>query len=228
LPASADDPRIAYQNHALLRQKNLDTNIKDELHAAPAIIEPELEPTNHKITRLLETGYAVDKFWKTTRAEMMKPEGIPYSKTVPLSECEIIDNRLLFRGRIYVPEGELRPLLTQLAHDSCESGHLGKNKLYALLSRDYWWPSMSADSNIYALRCRDCRRNKFNRRRYQGTLKPLPLPLARWRDVSVDFIGPLPVDNGPLSHPKWYYELRIITSKTSSFRRAAFKYRSYE
>jgi RNase H-like domain found in reverse transcriptase len=107
-PASADDPRIAYQNHTLLRQENLDANIKDKLHAAPIVIKLELEPTDHKITRLLETGYTSNKFWKTTKTEITKPEGIPYSKIVLLSECEIIDNRLLFRGRIYIPERELR------------------------------------------------------------------------------------------------------------------------
>jgi hypothetical protein len=37
-------------------------NIKNELHAAPIIIEPELEPTDHKITRLLEAGYTSNKF----------------------------------------------------------------------------------------------------------------------------------------------------------------------
>jgi hypothetical protein len=40
----------------------LDANIKDELHAAPTIIEPELEPTDYKITRLLETRYTNNKF----------------------------------------------------------------------------------------------------------------------------------------------------------------------
>lgn len=205
LPTSTDDPRTIYQNHALLRNENLDASIKDELHAAPAVVELEPEPADHKITRLLDLGYATDTFWKEIKAEMTKPEGIPHSKAIPLSECEIVDNKLLFRGRIYVPGAELRLYLTQLAHDSCESGHPGKNKLYALLSRDYWWPSMSKDTSAYALHCHDCRRNKINRLRYRGTLKPLPLPLARWRDISVDFVGPFPTDKGPLSHLKWYH-----------------------
>lgn len=204
LPSSKDDPRTTYQTHALLKRTNLDAHIKDELHVAPAVVEQEIEPTDHKISRLLDAGYAVDKFWKKIKAEMTKPEGIPHSKEIPLSECEIIDNRLVFRDRIYVPEGELRLLLTQLAHDSCESGHPGKNKLYTLLNRYYWWPRMSSDTSAYALHCHDCRRNNVNRSRYQGTLKPLPLPLARWKDISVDFIGPLPKDEGPLSHLKWH------------------------
>jgi hypothetical protein len=40
----------------------LDANIKDKLHAAPIIIKLELEPTNHKITRLLEARYTSNKF----------------------------------------------------------------------------------------------------------------------------------------------------------------------
>lgn len=203
LPNSADDPRKLYQNHALLPARNLDDSVKSELYAAPATTSEQPEPVDHKITRLLEEGYASDKFWKEIKAEMMKPEGIPHSKKVPLSECEIIDGRLLFRERIYVPDNELRLLLIQLAHDSCEAGHPGKNKLYALLGRDYWWPNMSADTKAYALHCHDCKRNKINRLRYKGTLKPLPLPLARWRDISVDFVGPIPSDKGPFPSLKW-------------------------
>jgi hypothetical protein len=62
LPASADNPRITYQNHVLLCQENLDVNIKNKLHAVPIVIEPELEPTDYKITRLLETRYISNKF----------------------------------------------------------------------------------------------------------------------------------------------------------------------
>jgi hypothetical protein len=34
-------------------------------------------------------------------------------------------------------------------------------------------------------------RNKTSRLRYQGTLKPLPIPLQRWRELSIDFVGPI-------------------------------------
>jgi hypothetical protein len=88
----------------------LDANIKDELHAVSIVIELELKPTDYKITRLLETGYTSNKFWKIIKTEIIKPERIPYSKIVLLSEYKIINNRLLFRDRIYIPEGELRLL----------------------------------------------------------------------------------------------------------------------
>jgi hypothetical protein len=78
---------------------------------------------------------------------MTKPDNIPHSKIVLLLEYELVDDRLLFRGRIYVPLGEFCTTLAQIAYDSCESSYPGKNKLYALLSRDYWWPSIFKDTD---------------------------------------------------------------------------------
>jgi hypothetical protein len=79
LPSSPADPRILFQQQALLKPDNLDPKIKDELHhpqlnpafpdldfdrellLAPLSIEPEPEPLDHKITRLLDEGYKTDK-----------------------------------------------------------------------------------------------------------------------------------------------------------------------
>lgn len=212
LPQNETDPRIQYQRQTLFKPQNIDPSARnelkldpdlselfanlcweDEVTLCPAILDDtEPEPIDHKITRLFDEGYENDEWWMKTRDEMLKPHGIPHSKDVSLSECKIHENRLFFRDRLYVPEGELRTLLVQLAHDSVESGHPGKNKLYELLARSYWWPRLSVDTKQFARNCHGCRSNKNSRLRYQGTLKPLPIPLHRWRDLSVDFIGPLP------------------------------------
>jgi hypothetical protein len=68
---------------------------------------------------------------------MTKLDNIPYSKVIPLLEYELVDDRLLFRGRIYVLLGEFRTTFAQIVYDSCESSYPSKNKLYVLLSRDY-------------------------------------------------------------------------------------------
>jgi hypothetical protein len=54
---------------------------------------------------------------------------------------------------------------------------------------------MFKDTNQFVLYYHGCHRNKISRSCYQGTLKPLPLPVTRWRDISVDFIGPLPLSD---------------------------------
>ncbi|KJZ68172.1 hypothetical protein HIM_12440 [Hirsutella minnesotensis 3608] len=145
LPQNEDDPRIQYQRQSLFKPQNIDpdlselfTNLcwEDEVVLCPAILDDtEPEPIDHTITRLLDKGYESDEWWMKIRDEMLKPHGMPHSKEVSLSECTIQENRLYFRERLYVPEGELRTLLIQLAHDSVESGHPGKNKLYELISR---------------------------------------------------------------------------------------------
>jgi hypothetical protein len=78
---------------------------------------------------------------------MTKLDSIPYSKVVLLLEYELVDDRLLFRGRIYIPLEEFYTTLAQIVYDSYESGHPSKNKLYALFSRDYWWPSIFKDTD---------------------------------------------------------------------------------
>ncbi|KAJ6436324.1 mRNA 3 end-processing YTH1 [Purpureocillium lavendulum] len=212
VPQDENDERIRYQQRALLKRHNIDRSLQDQLKLDPELSElfanlcweqeialcPAIlddvqgpEPIDHKITRLLDKGYEDDEWWTKIRDEMLKPHGVPHSKDIPLSECTINDGRLYFRERLYVPQGELRTLLIQLAHDSVESGHPGKNKLYELISRSYWWPGLNADARRFVRNCHGCLRNKTSRLRYQGTLKPLPIPLQRWRDLSVDFIGPI-------------------------------------
>lgn len=179
MPKDKDDDRIQYQHQSLLKPHNIDSSVQKELKIDPELSElfanlswdqeialcpvildeVEPEPIDHKMTRLLDKGYENDEWWMKIRDEMLKPHGIPHSKEVPLSECTINEGRLYFRDRLYVPEGELRTL-TQLAHDSVESGHPGKNKLYELISRSYWWSQLSADTKRFTRNCHGCLRNK--------------------------------------------------------------------
>ena len=153
LPSSDDDVRVKFRNQTLLHPSQVDPAILTELKSQgflPLDFEAELqaspivasdddveEPTDHKILRLLDEGYKTDKWWLKIEQEMTKTDGIPRSKDVSLAECEIKDSKLYFRDRLYVPDTELRPLLLRLAHDSTETGHPGKNKLYAVLSQNY-------------------------------------------------------------------------------------------
>lgn len=219
LPKDEDDARVRFQHQALLKPANLDRSLQDEMERnpdlselfanfsfdqevalCPAILEDtEAEPINHKLTQLFEEGYKNDPWWHKIRDEMCKTEGIPHSKELPLSECTITDDRLYFQDRLYVPATvtpvttppNLRTFILQLAHDSVESGHPGKNKLYELVHRMYFWPQLSRDVKQFTRNCHSCMRNKTSRLRYQGTLKPLPIPLQRWRELSIDFVGPI-------------------------------------
>jgi hypothetical protein len=202
LPKDDTDERIKHQHQTLLKphlfEAFKDLDFDNDIQLCPAILEEieAEEPIAHKITRLLDEGYKEDAFWLRIKKEMTKTDGIPHSREVSLSECDIRDDRLFFRDRFYVPNTELRVFLLQTAHDSFETGHTGKHKLYEVVSRDWWWPNLSKDCAQFTRNCHSCKRNQVSKLRYQGALKPLPLPIQRWRDISVDFIGPLPLSNG--------------------------------
>ena len=60
------------------------------------------------------------------------------------------------------------------------------------MSRAYWWPGMTVATRAFTDACKLCDTTKTPRTKPAGFLKPLPLPLAPWRDISVDYITPLP------------------------------------
>jgi hypothetical protein len=44
--------------------------------------------------------------------------------------------------------------------------------------------------------CHICWKAKASREKYHGLLKPLPIPIRSWRDISVDFVTDLPKSEG--------------------------------
>ena len=83
----------------------------------------------------------------------------------------------------------------QLAHDSL--GHFGFSKTYKSIRSSYFWPNMHKDlEEGYVPSCMDCQCNKSLTSKPAGPLHPLPVPDKHCDSVALDFIGPLPVDNG--------------------------------
>jgi Integrase zinc binding domain/RNase H-like domain found in reverse transcriptase len=107
------------------------------------------------------------------------------------------DNLVLCEGLIYIPENDDLKLQTlQQYHDSLTAGHLRQAKILELISRDYYWPRMRQYVNEYLRSCDICTRNKTLRHKPHGTLHPLPIPLASWSSLSMDFIVEPPESNG--------------------------------
>lgn len=50
--------------------------------------------------------------------------------------------------------------------------------------------------NTYVPSCSDCQRNENTTSKPGGPLHPLPVPNKQFNSVAIDFIGPLPKDNG--------------------------------
>ena len=117
------------------------------------------------------------------------------SLKVSIAECAIRDERLTFRNRLWIPKG-LRVRLIQETHDSLIHVHPGREALYAILARQYFWPGMGDNIRQFVRNCDSCSANKAWRTRRQGFLKPLPIPERVWSDISMDFVVDLPESEG--------------------------------
>lgn len=97
--------------------------------------------------------------------------------------------------RIVVPNNEeIRHRLLFDYHDSPPGGHLGREKTFLSLSRDYYWPHMYKWVRKYVRTCEVCQRVKPSSST-QAPLRSLPVPIDSWKSVSMDFVFGLPADS---------------------------------
>jgi len=113
-----------------------------------------------------------------------------------MPELKIKDGLWFVGERLVVPAGcDGRERIFRLAHDTL--GHFGFFKTYEALRGSYFWPNMRKDlEGGYIPSCIDCQRNKNSTSKPTGPLHPLPVPDERGDSVAMDFIGPLPEENG--------------------------------
>ena len=107
------------------------------------------------------------------------------------------ENGLWYVGdRLIIPcTMSCREDLFHLAHDSM--GHFGTDKAYANLRESYHWPNMRKDlKDAYVPSCVECQHNKSQTSKPRGPLHPLPVLDERGSSVTMDFVGPLPKDEG--------------------------------
>jgi hypothetical protein len=98
-----------------------------------------------------------------------------------------------YKNRLVVPGNEeLRRKILDEAHQSKLSIHPGSNKMYHDLRQLYWWSNMKQDITRYITECDICGRVKADHLWRLGFLQPLPIPVWKWEDISMDFITGLP------------------------------------
>jgi hypothetical protein len=90
---------------------------------------------------------------------------------------------------------KVHELLYHLAHNVL--GHFGFAKTYGSLHESFYWPNMRWDlEQAYIPACADCQQNKGTTQKPFGPLHPLPVPDQHGNYMAMDFIGPLPEDEG--------------------------------
>ena len=90
-----------------------------------------------------------------------------------------------------IPESSLRLLLLQEAHGRGLMGHIERDKTFAMLSKNYFWPKLFRDVSRYTNRCSTCCK-AMSKDQPHGLYMPLPIPYQPWEDISMDFVLGLP------------------------------------
>jgi hypothetical protein len=103
------------------------------------------------------------------------------------------DGVLWFKDRIVVPKDfELHRKIMDEPHRSWYSIHLGINKMYQDLKKNFWWTRMKREIARYVSECDTCRRIKSDHLRPIENLQPLSIPEWKWENICMDFIVGLP------------------------------------
>ena len=96
--------------------------------------------------------------------------------------------------RVVVPhDKELRNQILYEYHDSPVSGHMGRERTYLNISRDFYWNHLYKHVRKYIQTCEICQRYKSSGSG-KAPLQPLPIPRNCWESMSMDFVFGFPKD----------------------------------
>jgi hypothetical protein len=111
----------------------------------------------------------------------------------PLGYSWLYDE-LRYKGHFYLSkQSKLKSTVLSELHATPTVQYSGFTKTYDRVKRSFFWDGMKHDIRNFATECEVCQRNKGETIKSLGTLQPLPIPPAIWKDISMDFITGLPI-----------------------------------
>ena len=168
-----------------------------------AIVSSPTSPLFAEITK----AYLTDQMYAPLLAYLQTPTDtllsrLDRSMQSQLHRYELFDGAIHYRTddgddwRVLVPnDNDLRNRIMFEYHDAPASGHLGREKTYLMLSRDFYWPNQYKWVRKYIRTCEICQRVKSSPAS-QAPLHSMPVPQDCWQSVSMDFIFGFPKVNG--------------------------------
>ncbi|KAF4556639.1 Transposon Tf2-5 polyprotein-like protein 2 [Elsinoe fawcettii] len=150
-----------------------------------------------------------------------------YSKNMTITEASMLkqqDGALVYKHPKVEQLCTLTQELTQeqkqeiirAHHDDLTAGHGGIDKTIELITRNYLWQGLRNDVKNYIAACDTCHKSKHARHKPYGLLQPLPPPDKPWQSVTMDFIGPLPLSEEPLTGAK-YDSILVLVDRFTKY-----------
>ena len=101
-----------------------------------------------------------------------------------------VDTRALCIPHAEVRGRSLRELVIDQIHRTV--GHMGPRITTNYARRYFWWSTLARDIKLFCDSCSTCQATKTSNLRPQGLLHSLPIPVAPWTSIGMDFVGPFP------------------------------------
>jgi hypothetical protein len=207
-PQSGDDDRLVNRRRPVIPPTKFDPDYlsDDCLQITLRAGDKDAVPlyalnAERPIDELIDESYASSPFlqevlsWLTDGRQHRKwPPHLAKTLKISIAETSAVRGRVYYRGRLMIAptDTDLHANLIYRAHDTTAAGHPGRTKTMDLMARTYWWRGMAQTVRSYVSGCLLCAKTKKSRSASVGFLKPLPVPLTPWRDISVDYVTPLP------------------------------------
>ncbi|QRW18194.1 Retrotransposable element Tf2 protein [Rhizoctonia solani] len=165
------------------------TMLPDPVFANIAQVVPEKE-LQQQIKAALDQDESLEEILQFLQNKSKAPPSIKQA----FKDYEMEAGLLFYQGQIVVPDvGTLRTDLLCIFHNSPLAGHPGRQQTLELVSRNYYWPGIRADTYWHVDSCETCQR--IRKPKYASIPpQPLELPSRPWQHVSYDMIVDLPRD----------------------------------
>jgi hypothetical protein len=104
-----------------------------------------------------------------------------------------LQDELRYKGHLYLSkQSKIKSTVLSELHATPIVGHSGFTKTYDRVKRYFFWDGMKQDIHKFVTECEVCQCNKGETIKSLGTLQPLSIPPAIWKDISIEFITGLP------------------------------------
>ncbi|KAF8703952.1 hypothetical protein RHS03_06141, partial [Rhizoctonia solani] len=182
------ESRTFNSDHADVPPAN-QTVLPDPIFANVALVIPEKE-LQCQIEASLDQDKSLEEILQFLQNESKAPPSIKQA----FKDYKMEAGLLFYQGRIVVPDvGTLRTDLLSIFHDSPLARHPGRQQTLELVSRNYYWPGICADTYWHMDSCKTCQR--IQKPKYASIpLQPLELPSRPWQHISYNMIVDLPKD----------------------------------
>jgi hypothetical protein len=115
------------------------------------------------------------------------------SKALASPRYSWLHEEIRYKGCLYLSkQSKLKSTVLSELHATPIPGHSRFTKTYERVKRSFFWDGMKHDIHNFVSKCDVYQRNKGEIVKLLGTLQPLPIPLAIWTDISMDFVTGLP------------------------------------